>query len=221
MIDGFFFKKHLEDDEHVQRIVHKHWAVGLRFLLFPSVSFLFAWFVLAFRHSTAAAAIIGLWGIVSLVWWFRNFLDYYLDAWVVTDHGIIDLEWLGWFHRQSSRILYSDIQGVSTETHGITGTLLGYGTVSIEKISTGAAISISHVPKPRSVESLILHQMETYLHSKNLKNAKHVEELLSTFVAGHVQEEKLTRGKKPAMISSDSTTTTSRPTKNTFKSSRV
>ncbi len=194
-MDAFLFKKHLEDDEHIRIVVHKHWLFGLRYLLFPSVSFLASWLLLSVRHTQAMIAILGLWSVVSLVWWLRNFFDYYLDAWIITDHGIIDLEWLGWFHRQSSRILYSDIQGVSTETHGITGTLLRYGTVSIEKISTGAAVTIECVPRPRAVESVILKNMETYLHSKNLKNAKHIEELLSTFVAEHMQGESV--GKNP------------------------
>jgi hypothetical protein len=106
------------------------------------------------------------------VWWARNFFDYYMDAWIITNHGVIDLEWHGWFHRQSARILFSDVQGVSYEIKGVTGTLMRFGTVSIEKISTGAAVSLSHVPRPRTVETLILRNMETYLHTKNLKDTK-------------------------------------------------
>ena len=208
MLNESLFKKHLEDDEHIVLVVHKHWLVGLRFLVLPTVSFLLADMLLLLRPSRAAAAIAGLWAVISLVWWLRNFFDYYLDAWVITNHGVIDLEWLGWFHRQSSRILYSDIQGVSTETHGITGTLLRYGTVSVEKISTGSTIAIDHVPRPRRVESAILQNMEGYLHTKNLKNAKHVEEILSQFVAQHVQENEVQKSPR-------------RVTKSSFTSSRI
>lgn len=227
MLDGFFFKKHLEEDEHIRLIVHKHWVLGVRFLLLPSVSFLLSQTVLAVRHSRGAVIVCALWSIASLVWWLRNFLDYYLDAWIITDHGIIDLEWLGWFHRQSARILYSDVQGVSTEIHGILGTVLRYGTISVEKISTGAAVSLSEVPRPRRVESVILKNMEEYLHSKNLKNAKHIEELLSKFVAEHINEDDLAKGKKKSGMDTvvdtprDTQPRSARPTKTSFSSSRI
>jgi hypothetical protein len=121
------------------------------------------------------------------MWWLRQFFNYYLDAWIITDQGIIDLNWVGWFHRQSARVLYSDIQGVSYEINGVLATLLKYGDISVEKISTGTAISLPYVHKPKIVESLILKNMEEYLHKKNIKNSKHVQEILSAFVAEQAQ----------------------------------
>lgn len=190
-MDGYLFRNHLEADERICLVVHKHWLIGLRFLVWPTVSFLLADALLLIRHSQIAVFIGFLLAVASLVWWMRNFFDYYLDAWIITNHGVIDLKWLGWFHRQSARVLYSDIQGVSTEINGVIGTMLRYGTVTIEKISTGSKISIDCVPRPRKIESAILQNMEAYLHSKNLKNAKHVEELISQFVAQHVHEDDL------------------------------
>lgn len=171
-------------------IVHKHWLIGLKFLFWPSASFLLAFgSMVAVYEVRALALIAALWCLGSLVWLLRSFFDYYLDAWIITSQGIIDLEWHGWFKRHSARVLYSDIQGVSYEIEGVVGTLLRYGEVSVEKISTGSVISLSHVSQPRSVESLILKNMEGYLHSKNLKDARHVKELLSQFVANQVQME--------------------------------
>ena len=218
-MNSYLFRKHLEDDEQIRLVVHKHWLIGIRFLLFPTASLLLGGAILLLGRSPAAAAIGGLWAVVSLVWFLRNFFDYYLDAWVITNHGVIDLEWLGWFHRQSSRILYSDIQGVSTEIHGVTGTLLRYGTVSVEKISTGSAISIDRVPRPRRVESAILQNMEAYLHTKNLKNSKHIEELLSQFVAEHIQEKELKND--DAITPPPVERSPTRRTRSSFRSSRV
>lgn len=190
MIESFFFDRHLEDDETVSTIVHKHWLIGLRYLFWPTVSFVLSWAViLAIYEVRALVLLSAVWSVTSLVWWMRSFFDYYLDAWIITDHGIIDLEWHGWFRRQSSRVLYSDIQGVSYEIQGVMGTVLRYGQVSVEKISTGSAISLPYVLQPRRIESLILKNMEAYLHGKNLKDARHVKELLSQFVANQVQME--------------------------------
>jgi hypothetical protein len=173
MFDRLFFTGHLEEDETIILITHRHWLMGSRALALPILSTLAAaGALIATAHGKLAIIVLLAWFGASVLWALRNFFDYYLDAWIITNHGIIDLEWHGWFHRQSSRILYSDIQGVSTEIQGIAATVLRFGTISVEKISTGAAISLSEVPKPRAVESVILRCMEQYLHSKNLKNAK-------------------------------------------------
>lgn len=181
------FSRHLEEDEALHMVVHKHWILGLKFLFWPSVSFLACWVLLYQAPFKSVFYAISLWSVVSLVWWFRNFFDYYLDAWIITDIGIIDVEWHGWFHRQSSRILYSDIQGVSYEINGVTSTLLRYGTISVEKISTGSAVSLDSVPSPRKIEGVVLKNMEGYLHTKNLKDATHVQDILANIVAREVQ----------------------------------
>ena len=191
MLRRFFFHKHLEDDETLVRVVHKHWLLGLRLLFWPTVVFAFVWSLSAYAQTRAMITISAVLSIAIVLWWLRSFFDYYLDAWLITDHGIIDIEWFGWFHRESARVLYSDIQGVSYEIHGVAGTLLRYGTVAVEKISNGEEIELEYVSQPKKVESLILHRMETYLHTKNLKDAKHVQEILSAIVAEHLQREEL------------------------------
>jgi len=187
MLDQFFFTKHVDDDEEIVRIVHAHWLVGMRRLLWPTVCFIVAWGVFYAVPFLPVALAVALASVMILVWWIRNFFDYFLDAWIITDHGIIDIAWHGWFHRESSRILYSYVQGVSYEIQGIWATLIGFGTISIEKISTGASVSLDYVPRPRSIEKDILKRMEAYLHSKNLKDATHVQSILAEIVAGQVQ----------------------------------
>jgi hypothetical protein len=189
MLESFLFSSHLEDDEHAVSIVHKHWITGIKLLVFPSASLLLSLAAFTAVRTQPAFYVVALWAAASSIWLVREFLDYYMDAWIVTNQGVIDLEWHGWFHRQSSRILYSDVQGVSYEIKGVLGTLMRFGTLSVEKISTGTAISLADVPKPRSVEALILKNMETYLHTKNMKDARHVQEILAQIVTGHVQAE--------------------------------
>jgi hypothetical protein len=197
MLEAKLFARHLEEDETVSMVVHKHWLRGLKALTLPTMSILLSLAVLSGATAPVALYVVAAWSLLSAVWWARAFFDYYLDAWLVTNMGIIDLEWRGWFHRQSSRVLYSDVQGVSYKIKGILGTLLRYGDLGVEKISTGSAVSLSHVPNPRAVEALILRNMEAYLHSKNLKDAGHIQELLATMVAEQVQLKDL-RAKKPA-----------------------
>ncbi len=61
----------------------------------------------------------------------------------------------------------------------------------MEKISSGAAISLEYVYNPRRVESLILKAMEHYLHTKNLKDSSQVQDLLAALVAQQMQLKEL------------------------------
>lgn len=187
MLNQFLFKKHLEDDETLVCVVHKHWLLGFRVLFWPSLFVLGCVWLMTLAQVRGAYIAVAIITFVVLVWWLRNFFDYFLDAWLITDQGIIDIAWFGWFHRQSTRVLYSDLQGISYEIKGVWGTLLRFGTLSVEKISTGTAVSLDYVTNPKRVELLVLKNMETYLHSRNMKDAKQVQELLATLVAEQIQ----------------------------------
>ena len=194
MLERFLFQKHLQDDESLIRVVHKHWLLGIRALFWPTALFAASVGLLKLSQTRGMIIVVAVISVIVLVWWIRNFLDYYLDAWIITNHGIIDIEWFGWFHRNSARVLYSDLEGVSYEIKGIFATFMRYGTVSVEKISTGSAISLPFVSRPKRVEFLILNQMEKYMHSKNLKDTKHVQEILSAIVADQIQLRKIKEG---------------------------
>lgn len=189
MLQSYFFDQHLDDEEEILKVVHKHWLLGIKSLWIPTLVFVAVWSILYFVHTKVVIYAISLAALGVAIWWIRNFLDYYLDAWVVTNKGIIDLEWHGWFHRASARVLYSDIQGVEYEVKGIFGTLMNIGTMSLEKISTGGTITMVYVKKPRVVESIILEAMENYMHKKNLKDAKTVQSILAEFVASTMQKQ--------------------------------
>lgn len=191
MLNRWLFRRHLDDDEKNLAVIHKHWLLGLKAMFWPTAFLAACVGLLALQPERPLFLIGSLVTVIVLVWWLRSFFDYFLDAWIVTNTGIIDVAWHGWFHRESARVLYSDIQGVSYEIQGIWGTLLRFGTVSVEKISTGTAISLEYVPRPKRVESLILRSMETYVHQKNLTNSKHVQDILAEMVAARIHAQQL------------------------------
>lgn len=196
MGDRLLFRRHLEEDEELRKIVHKHWGVVLFAVAWPSVSLFLAIATAILLPHRTAVLLAGGWAALSMVWWLRNFLGEYLDAWLITDAAVIAVEWFGWFHRKSTRILYSDIEEVSYEVQGILATMFRYGVVNIERIATGAVVELDCVPHPRKVTSLILRSMEEYLHTKNLKDAKNVQEILSTIVAEQLQLQQISEGEE-------------------------
>jgi hypothetical protein len=177
------FNRHLEEDEPLYMVVHKHWLIGIKEMLLPVAVFVGTLAVLYYVPFRLAAMIVTVADIGVCIWILRNFFDYYLDGWVITDRAIIDVEWHGWFHRESTRIDYSSIEGVSYEIKGIFGTLLRYGTVSIEKISSGSTVSIEHVKNPRDIESIILACQEACIRSKNMKDSSTVKDIIAEIVA--------------------------------------
>lgn len=189
MIARWLLSKHLEKDETLLLAVHKHWLIGFRALFWPTLILVVSGWILSLNPVRGMLIGMGIWMLIVAIWWLRNFFDYYLDAWLITDQGIIDIAWHGWFHRQSTRVLYSDLQGISYEIHGVFATILRYGTVMVEKISTGQEISLEYVGTPKRVENAILQNQEGYLHSKNMKDAKQVQQLLSTMVAEQMQRD--------------------------------
>ncbi len=188
MLQHFFFGKHLDDEEQIILIVQKNWFCGVKVLYAPTFVFIALWTTLYFVRKMAILYGLSLASIGILIWWMRNFLDYYLDAWIVTNMGVIEIQWHGWFHRSSSRVLYSDIQGIGYDIHGILGTLFQVGTVSIEKVSTGSAISMEAVRKPKRVEMAVLEAMEAYMLQKNLRDATTVQNILTELVTSTLQK---------------------------------
>lgn len=191
MLQKLLFTKHLDEDEELVRVVHKHWLLGVKALFWPTLWLACAALLVAGFPTRAMFILSAVAALVFFVWWLRNFFDYFLDAWIVTNEGIIDVAWHGWFHRESSRILYSDIQGVSYEIKGIFGTVLQVGVISVEKISTGDSVSLESVKRPKKIESLILSRQEKYLHKKNLRDGKEVQKMLASLLADQVNMKEL------------------------------
>ncbi len=160
-------------------------------MFWPSALFIGAWILLIFIPDKYVFYGVSVIAVLSAVWWIRNFFDYYLDAWIITTKGIIDLEWHGWFHRESSRILYSDIEGISYEINGIIPTIFGAGVMTVEKISTGGTISMEFIRNPKDIEKVILEGLEAYMLKKNMKDATTVQNILAEFVSGAIHSNKI------------------------------
>lgn len=180
------FHRHLEEDEPLYLVVHHHWCFGVIALLKPLLAIIVTWALyIIIPLPPVLYIVLGL-NALLCIWLLRDFLDYFLDAWIITDRSVIDVEWHGWFHRTSSRIDYSAIEGVSTEMKGILGTLLRFGTITIEKISTGITISLENVSKPRKIEAIILACQDVNMHTRNLKDTESVKDILSDLIAERI-----------------------------------
>src|SRR4030065_1954627 len=118
----YMFSDYLEDDEEVLYVCHRHLIILVKdfirvFLIHFGLAFL-AWYAFPqmFWISVVWAAI----GMVRLLLYLQ---DWYYDSWLVTNMGIIGVQWTGYFDRTSTRGEYVSIEGVNYKIKGFIATI--------------------------------------------------------------------------------------------------
>ena len=159
----------IDNEEHIIRIVRKHWFVllsGLFVLLFCvtlPVILLVLLHVLpievlfTFSGSTFYAGGFLLFAWLLIVWMmgWNMWTDYYLDVLVMTDRRIFDIEQKGLFSRLSSSFRIDRIQNVSVDQKGIIQTLLDFGTLRLETAGEKEDFVARYIAKPHEIKKFI------------------------------------------------------------------
>lgn len=87
---------------------------------------------------------------------FSQFIDFYLDIWIVTNDRIIDIEQFGLFSRTVSELELFSIQDVTTSIHGILPTLFDYGDITVKTASQNISIVFKQVKNPNVIRQRII-----------------------------------------------------------------
>jgi uncharacterized membrane protein YdbT with pleckstrin-like domain len=103
----------------------------------------------------ASAYYLNLWLFIV-----TTFIDYYLDAWVVTTHRVLNIEQSGLFSRAVSELDVSRIQDVTSEVKGVIAFIFGYGNVHIQTAGETERFMFEQVPNPEEVRKGILLVIE-------------------------------------------------------------
>jgi len=82
------------------------------------------------------------------LFFYGQFIDFYLDLWIVTNDRVVDIEQKGLFARTISEVDLYRIQDVTTEVHGFIGTIFNYGDVIIKTASNNSEIVFIDVANP-------------------------------------------------------------------------
>jgi len=103
-------------------------------------------------------------GFYMFVWLFfyRGFLDYFLDVWIVTNHRILNIELEGLFKRTVTEVKLFRIQDVTTEQTGLLAHFLNYGDVYIQSAGTRQRVVFEQVPNPNKVARQIVQLVAWY-----------------------------------------------------------
>jgi uncharacterized membrane protein YdbT with pleckstrin-like domain len=160
---------------------------------------LIVWTYLYFQVFTFAAEIFWVativWGLMAVFFIVYNYLDWYLDIYLVTSQRIIDITQNGLFHRQVGESPLDNVQDVIYEIKGIIPTLFNYGNVKIHTAGPSGDIVFEQVKDPQGVQRYLLQQVEAYKDANTEKVAT-PEDLLHMMLS-YEREKLLKQGGAP------------------------
>jgi hypothetical protein len=183
------FKGYLDKGETLFYAVTRHWIVikdeMMKIAVFGYLLPI-AMLVFFFGIGSPISYLFYGWIIISLGYSLYAFLDWYLDAWLLTDVSIIETRWDGFFKQRSSRIEYTSIESVDVEVKGIKQTVLNYGNVVLIK-SSGVNIRMERISRPNMASSWISRIRGEAIANKNLQNSEAIKDLLAQVIDNHIK----------------------------------
>jgi hypothetical protein len=188
ILQEWLFKRHLNEDEKILYVGHKHWIQIFKMLfinsffgvLFPFVLYFvftnFLFLILAIVCTTITYSIL-----------FYELIDWYLDAVLVTNESIIFVKWNGFFHHESNRLSYESLESISTETKGFLSYFLKFGILGIER-DAAPEIVMKNINNPKKLEIEIMKGKEFYEEKNMSENTDALHNILSEMVSAHIKK---------------------------------
>ncbi len=100
--------------------------------------------------------ILGFVGLILWMHFFSAWSDHWLDAWIITNERMIDIEQKGFFNREVSSFPLEKIQDVTYTVAGIVPMWLHFGDVRIQTASITNDLIMEKVPFPDVVKENLM-----------------------------------------------------------------
>jgi len=159
-------------NEKIILLLRRHWFVFFKFVvtyfliaLIPVALYLVKKFLNLniFSDPIGRALSILLTSAFYLFWWllaFRQFIDYWLDVWLVTDQRIVSVNQKGLFFRTISELKFFQIQDITADVRGLLPTFLHFGNVYIQTAAEKERFAFEQIPHPYEVTRQIMGLVE-------------------------------------------------------------
>lgn len=187
------FRRHLNSEESLLFVAHKHWIEivpqSLKMAVFGIAIPVSLWFFFPTVFWFSVAWMFSFW-----LWYFYQLADWYFDAWLATDVSVIDVEWIGIFHHMSTRIPYSEVREIQWEINGFWGTILRFGTASVS-MATGGQVTLAPIASPKKVELKIIQARDSFMSRQKMNQSQVLQELLSDMLVSHIDQKGIPHGK--------------------------
>lgn len=112
--------------------------------------------------STLLTLLLSAFYLFVVLYAFSNFVDYYLDVWIVTNQRIINIEQHGLFARVISEKDLGRMQDITSAIEGFLPTLLNYGDVHIQTAGEKERFVFRQVPFADEVSRRISNLVTEY-----------------------------------------------------------
>lgn len=144
-------------NEHVLMFMRRHWIVVLKIaatsvclVAIPVFLYIIYLNYTNYFDSEIITALTTLlfsaFLLFIILYTFSNFVDYYLDVWIVTNQRIINVEQKGLFARVISEKDLGRMQDITSEVKGFWATLLSYGDVHIQTAGEKERFVFKQIP---------------------------------------------------------------------------
>ena len=159
LLGNYIFRKHLERDESIVYIGHKHYVL----LLKSFVPYLFLGILLPWMIYVSKGDFQFFWiplAFCSFVRFYIKFFMWFFDCWIITNKSIIDIYWKSLFKRTIIRIPFAHIEAISISISGFLNTILKRGKIQIVKNSDGNEVILDNAYDPVKIETWILEEQD-------------------------------------------------------------
>jgi hypothetical protein len=162
-------KVYLVFREHWFRLAVKFFVVGLLMLLPFIINYLFIDVKELFSNTQLQLIVdlvlqiyyMGLLLALFLIW-----ILYYLNLGIVTERRLVDIDQHGLLKHEVSELNLDTIEDVSSETVGLFGNILNYGTVYVQTAGAKERFEFDKIHNPKKVASIILALYEQRKNNK-------------------------------------------------------
>ncbi len=164
------------ENEEIKMVIRRHWFVVINLFAFgalmavlpPFVYFIMTNYIhikeLSFSYFVIGSSIYYMFVINML---YIGWLDYYLDAAIITSDRIVDIDQEGLFNRTVSEVHYSRVQDSTASTKGIVQNVLNFGDVHIQTAGASREFNLEKIPQPYKVAKLIIDIQQEVAKNSN------------------------------------------------------
>lgn len=186
----YLFTSYLDDGERIIHVAHKH-IIILKVKGAKAMFFGILLPVVLFLLFPGIALVWSIWIFVGLCSMFYNFMDWYYDAWLLTNFGVISLEGEGIFDITATRVEYHMIEGISYSIKGFWRNLINFGDITLDKLGTKTSMSLQDAASPQKLERRIMNYQQKYVTERSIRDHQALKDMLADMIAYHVQNEKI------------------------------
>ncbi len=158
----------LKSYEHVQYVLRRHWftflpkivlflvLIAIPLLVHAMIANIYPQIFEGDIAFTLSILLMSCYYLGIILFFYTQFIVFYLDMWVVTNDRIVDIEQIGLFSRTISELDLFRIQDVTSDVHGFFATLLKYGVVTIKTASNNIHIVFKDVSHPDLIREQLI-----------------------------------------------------------------